>query len=496
MRLHRTVLGGTGSLVAALSLAAACNPTEFNDYEDQAQIRVAERPESYRLSGYGEKIITFERDLDGTRVSRIAASAGAGSPVTIISAWDGASPGNGTTIRCRDEGDCEGTNLGTALAGFETWGAGLSIEQSSCVLAPGDPYIYIFCETSPSFKQKFDPLWNLEPGPNDELRFSAVGLPNGHPLGVALIGVHSAARSDGTPGRGKLMAQEDREDEDDNQQPITRELTTLVDPATGTAFQSAEDSNFGYAVAAATLSTGELMVAVSQPSHERVIVAVHNGNADDELLLRGCIRSPNPAMVGFGRVLELGDVNGDGVPDVFVGVEPGAADNPDGFDERLYMYDGEDMPAANPGASRCPDWQGEQLRVNCREGTRGIDCAGTDFGADLAVGDVNGDDFGDLIIGAPRADVQGTAEAGVMWVIPGGPKSEGNPWYGLQADDTTVLYASGIVDDEHLGVSVGALTTADGRAEPVAGAPGSDKIFTFLCSPLAGDNDFETRCLP
>jgi hypothetical protein len=81
--------------------------------------------------------------------------------------------------------------------------------------------------------------------------------------------------------------------------------------------------------------------------------------------------------LGFGRVAGAGDVNGDGYPDVVVGAyTTGAA----------YLFLGGPMgPSTMPNAT--------------------FTAPGTQFGAALdGVGDVNGDGFGDVVVGAPGSD--------------------------------------------------------------------------------------------
>ena len=46
-----------------------------------------------------------------------------------------------------------------------------------------------------------------------------------------------------------------------------------------------------------------------------------------------------------------------------------------------------------------------------------------------------------------------------------------------------------------VGTSVAALHTRD-RDEPVAGAPGEQRVYTFMCSDLEADVAKQTLCLP
>ena len=58
-------------------------------------------------------------------------------------------------------------------------------------------------------------------------------------------------------------------------------------------------------------------------------------------------------------------------------------------------------------------------------------------------------------------------------------------------------WAQGLPFEERgcVGASVAMPETGEGRFEPVAGAPGENKLFTWFCTPLPGDDAFETLCL-
>ena len=113
---------------------------------------------------------------------------------------------------------------------------------------------------------------------------------------------------------------------------------------------------------------------------------------------------------GF-RVDFAGDVNGDGFADLLIGApkanKPGVADagatmvvfgKADGFDASMTL--------------QSPDGL-NTIRIN---GENRNDQAGGSVGA---AGDVDGDGYDDIVIGAPRADVGGQADAGKSYVVYG-----------------------------------------------------------------------------
>lgn len=110
---------------------------------------------------------------------------------------------------------------------------------------------------------------------------------------------------------------------------------------------------------------------------------------------------------GFGLVSSAGDVNGDGFDDVIVGA-PHAT--PDGVDTgAAYLVFGKES-----------GWDAS-VDVSTLNGTNGFRLDGEmryDLaGVALSAGDLNGDGFGDMIIGAGAADPDGHIDAGQTYVV-------------------------------------------------------------------------------
>jgi hypothetical protein len=470
-------------LLAAMT--SGCDWTTFEEFESEASVRVYEAPSGYRRSGYGQVVTTFNGTVGGDAVGRIFASAGADAPVVMERVWDRGRLSSGRSIRCKKKSLCDrGAGVGQTLIPFAIWNQSKTKSYEACVFAPADPAGYVFCETNPS-ATLFVEL-GLKKPEKSSLNWSGASLPEKHPLGYVLIGAYALDNRLQEPIGGALY----RLPPLGSKSPKLAEVK-LIDPRTAEPFSSDEDSgNFGAAVATAINGAGELLIAVSQPSHGRVIVAtadedVTPENSADNLHTRACIKTPDPDHVGFGKTIAFGDVNGDGEPELFVAIDP--LDNRNEGRERVYAYDGASMPAIEAAQDGvCPLWDAEPQPVGCYDGVRGVRCARGGFGASLAIGDVDGDDFNDLLVGAPLTDVQGRADAGVAWLIPGGKK-------GLVFDDMTNLYASSQTAGGKLGSQVAFVHSGD-RDEPVAGAPGEDAVYLFTCSELErGTSSF---CLP
>ena len=154
----------------------------------------------------------------------------------------------------------------------------------------------------------------------------------------------------------------------------------------------------------------------------------------------------------FGHVVaSAGDVNGDGFDDIVVGA-PFWMSVSNQFAGRAYLYHGGAL-----GISPTPAWT-----------SSGDDQFGAQFGSGVAsAGDVDGDGFDDVIVGARYFDASGTDE-GKAYVFHGGPA-------GLSpvADWTTVGDDLPLAE---LGASVSGAgdVDGDGFADVIVGAPGYD----------------------
>ena len=109
----------------------------------------------------------------------------------------------------------------------------------------------------------------------------------------------------------------------------------------------------------------------------------------------------NQVVAGFGySVASAGDVNGDGFSDILVGSY--LQDNGESNEGRAFLYKG-----SASGLATSPSWSAESNQ------------AGANFGTSVAsAGDVNGDGFSDVIIGAPGFD-NGQGDEGRAFVYLG-----------------------------------------------------------------------------
>ena len=169
-------------------------------------------------------------------------------------------------------------------------------------------------------------------------------------------------------------------------------------------------------------------------------------------------------------VSSAGDVNGDGYDDLIIGAR-GADPNGARSGETYVVYGGTSAPGANG-----------VLDLSALDGTNGFTLTGIDpddrSGRSVSsAGDVNGDGYDDLIIGARGADPNG-ARSGETYVVYGGASAPGTD--GVLAlsdlDGTNGFTLTGVDPGDRSGVSVSSAGDAngDGYDDLIIGAPGAE----------------------
>ncbi|MFC1638987.1 integrin alpha [Patescibacteria group bacterium] len=226
-----------------------------------------------------------------------------------------------------------------------------------------------------------------------------------------------------------------------------------------TAESDQAHSSFGYSVASAGDVNGD--------GYDDVIVGAYkydNGQADEggAFLYYGSASGPsaspdwaresNQGNAQYGKsVASAGDVNGDGYDDVIVGCD--YYGNGQSAEGRAFVYHG-----SASGPSLTADWYDES------------DQAYAYFGVSVSsAGDVNGDGYGDVIVGAMFYDNGEDGEGGAFVYHGSGSGLSATPDWTAESNQTTALFgysvsSAGDVNGDGYGdVIVGASNYSNGQ---------------------------------
>jgi len=132
-------------------------------------------------------------------------------------------------------------------------------------------------------------------------------------------------------------------------------------------------------------------------------------------------------------------------------------------------YGGEEGPKGLESEDGTPQWWTQNS-----PGVPGTGEHGDAWGSELSVGDVDGDGYADLAIGAPGENIGTVADAGAVWLLRG--SADGLTATGAQSFDQNTAGVPGTAESGDLwGAQVRlADTDRDGHAELLAAAPGED----------------------
>jgi hypothetical protein len=209
-----------------------------------------------------------------------------------------------------------------------------------------------------------------------------------------------------------------------------------------------------------------LPASFEMPAPRRIRIAVADEGASYPLTIdpiltetADALLQSNLAGAQLGAVSGAGDVNGDGFADVIVGAPNYDAGQPGEGAAFVFLGSASGIASGSPATAHA------QLEADRNYALMGSSVA--------SAGDVNGDGYADVIVGAPRYDENGSAEgAGAAFVFLGSASGVASG-----TSDTAHARLEGGQDPEqaysYLGASVASAGDAngDGYADVIVGAP-------------------------
>jgi hypothetical protein len=247
--------------------------------------------------------------------------------------------------------------------------------------------------------------------------------------------------------------------------------TTFSELALPAAAQ-VDDPSFGKALAVLAVDGGHVL-ALGVSGKSEVFLWKTAGDASSQYL--GCLGG----RAGLGRALSSGRVNADVSDDLVVSDE-----------SQVLVIDGAalfklpETTSTECSSSSVP--AGALLgSLACGSTADVSGCEESEFGAALAVGDLDGDGDGEVIVGAPKMTVRGEQNAGALLVYDAEVAN-----FGTLAEAKFVSSAEG---GDQLGQSI--VAPHHGKRDIIAaGAPGHGKAALFYCSALLAAGTAGSRC--
>ncbi len=239
---------------------------------------------------------------------------------------------------------------------------------------------------------------------------------------------------------------------------------------------SSLDEGYASAVAAVRLGDDTRILAVGAPGPQGHVWLFRLDKGATQAQPVGCLGSAS----GFGRTLASGRVDSDPDEDLVV------AD-----DKNVSVFSGKALgELAVTTSSQCSlsSLPAGALITSfgCGQTPSITGCSKSDFGASLAVGDLDGNNDGEVIVGAPGMTVRGTSDAGAVLI------------YNVSQDQPGVLtdvdFISSAQEGDRLGASVTTVRVGGDRDVVAAGAPGHQKVALFYCSKLLPKDKRGARC--
>lgn len=440
-----------GPIALLLLGSSACSWSRFDDITNNAPNVLLSKPKSFK-SGFGTSLATANT---AGKTSVLVGGTASVSGAALYDIGEEDAPGTSAV----DSGFCAGSDdpcyLSSSLAGFAT-ARGPDQERSQCFAVGtgslGTLGIVMRCKDSYEYTLKI---------PKTAQKLLSFSIMNQQPYDYPLAVDHTE--------NPVLLATLPYQQAAWFYPAQSIEPVELSLPAT-----LSDDPSFGTTSSVVSVGSGRVL-AIGVPGKSEVLLWRTDGAASASYI--GCLGGIN----GLGRALASGNVNADADADLVVSDE-----------SKVTVIDGRalfDLPEVSTDSRAC-DFS--LLPTSAVLGSFGCDvngslsgCSSSEFGAALAVGDLDGDGDGELIVGAPRMQVRDEAAAGALLVFDADSPAE--------TSYVDAKFLSSAESNDALGASL-ATAHISGRDIVVAGAPGNGKVALFYCSTLLAPGSAGPRC--
>jgi hypothetical protein len=443
-------------VAAVLALASsACSWSRFSDVTENAPVEFLNRPDSMK-TGFGVSLRTAS---DGDATLLLTGGEPGTSAVSLFDLGAGENPYLDAVATHYCNGGAGLCFLGYSVAYLPRTELPNQRGQAEACVALGigdspleEPGVFIECKDGASFTRpvlsdyELDVDFAIEHQQNEEVAIAGDG--GADPL--LLVGAPQPRLAwYYLPGSA---------------QPIELAPSDAPDRASG----------YGSTVAVITLPDASWLFAVGAPSGDAVHLFRAAGETPTYL---GCLGG----TPDFGRALASGKVpaGGDDVAELVVSDRA-----------TVHVFDGALLAALPPATSvsctlgALPE-AALYASFGCGSTPETEQCSSSDFGAAVAVGDVDGDGDGEVLVGAPQLSVYGEHGVGAVLVYDAERQGDG------ELGDLRFI-ASGESGDS-LGGSVAAGFIGD-RDLIVGGLPRAGKVGLFYCSAMVPADKRGARC--
>lgn len=476
--------------VATLLALTGCDWGRFSDLEDNAPVLVIEKPDDYSSGHFGDVLTAYARVVDGEVLTRLAVSAGTGTPTNVYPIFNGETfSTNPLFDTCKTVGvtNACGNSAGSALAGAPAIGTG-----QSCIIvgARVEHKLVYRCEAGGAMgggegvNVPFDATEGTVPAADSNFGAALAPVPFGT---TVMHGAEPVRAFVGAPGLLEPT-------------PPTSEsrgnLYLFHISGSGNVTQSIFASDIQDHLTSDTLKgLGRQLVSAPYDSTHTLLLASANSrvqggpqrlavflvdNATAATELRGCIARTNAPITVF----TAGDFNGDGIGDIAVSDDGGSPLRTPTVD----VYDGRGLPGSSTG--NCQAWDSTASTLACPT-VGDTSCEGSGFGAALTAADLNEDGMDELVVSAPFAATGGITGAGVAYVYAGGSSGAGSL-------APTLLRNSDPNANGNFGRNLITFPISTTRSELIVAEGGGNDpaLYIFLCSGIDDDraNPMSPRC--